>query len=265
MMESFKDCCALITGASAGLGEEFARQLAPQAGTLILVARRLDKLEALKAELEAGQQFLSVRVYGCDLADEHAVDGLITWLHAEGFPIDFLVNNAGVGDHGAFESSDWPRVRGMMAVNIAALTRLTHAMLPTLKRSSGAAILNVSSVASLLPLPGMAVYAATKAYVTSFSEALRLELRDSGVTVTALCPGPVNTEFGDVASRGPQDSMQSPELFKVTPAEVVRESLRAVAGDRPRVIPGWIVCLVMTAVSALPMLLLRRLLRARPV
>jgi short-subunit dehydrogenase len=108
---------------------------------------------------------------------------------ALGPKIDFLVNNAGVGDHGLFEESDWSRVQAMIEVNIRALTQVTHAVLSDLILSGQGAILNVSSIASLLPLPQMAVYAATKAYVTSFSEALRAELRGSGISVTALCPG----------------------------------------------------------------------------
>src|SRR6202034_803008 len=115
--------------------------------------------------------------------------------------VSLLVNNAGVGDHGLFERSDWPRVKAMIDVNIESLTRLTHALLPDLVRAGRGAILNVSSIASLLPIPKMAVYAATKAYVTSFSEALRAELRGTGVSVTAVCPGPVDTEFFAVAER----------------------------------------------------------------
>src|SRR6185295_7557808 len=111
-----------------------------------------------------------------------------------------LINNAGLGDHGLFESSDWSRIELMLNVNVVALTRLTRALLPELIQARGA-VLNVSSVASLLPLPKLGVYAATKAYVTSFSEALRAELRGTGVSVTALCPGPVDTEFFGVAER----------------------------------------------------------------
>src|SRR5579871_1499033 len=190
-MNFFHGCTALITGASSGLGTEFARQLAPHASSLILVARRLDRLETLKEELD--RPGLTVHCHAADLADEVQIEALLAALAASGEHVTFLVNNAGCGDHGFFEESDWSRVEAMLDVNIKALTRLTHAVLPDLVRSGRGAILNVSSVASLLPLTKMAVYAATKADVTSFSEALRAELRNTGISVTALCPGPVDT------------------------------------------------------------------------
>ena len=166
-------CTALITGASAGLGREFARQLAARADTLILVARRSDRLQQLAEEL--ARPGLTVRCHVTDLADNAQVEKLVAELAAPGASLDLVINNAGVGDHGLFETSEWPRVRAMLEVNITALTRLTHALLPALVRGGRGAILNVSSIASLLPLPQMAVYAATKAYVTSFSEAIRVE------------------------------------------------------------------------------------------
>jgi uncharacterized protein len=149
-------------------------------------------------------------------------------------------------------------------VNIKALTRLTHAILPDLIRVGRGAILNVSSIASLLPLPKMAVYAATKAYVTSFSEALRAELRDTGISVTALCPGPVETEFSLTAQRPDgRDSMPAPDVFKVSAAEVVASGLAAVERDRARSIPGWLVCIVMTITTFVPIFLLRLFLVQR--
>jgi short-subunit dehydrogenase len=157
-----------------------------------------------------------------------------------------------------FEESDWKRVQAMIDVNISALTRLTHAILPQLIRSGRGAILNVSSIASYLPLPKMAVYAATKAYVTSFSEAIRGELRGTGVSVTALCPGPVDTEFFTLAERpNATDEAPAPELFMVPVEQVASEALDAVLRDRPRIIPGWIPWAVMTFVSLLPFFLIR--------
>jgi len=261
-MNFFHGCTALITGASSGIGEEFARQLAPHARSLILVARRRDRLEALKSELD--RPGLTIHCHAADLADEVQIEALLAALAASGERVSLLVNNAGLGDHGFFEESEWARVRAMLEVNIHALTRLTHALLPDLVRAGRGAILNVSSIASLLPLPKMAVYAATKAYVTSFSEALRAELRGTGVSVTALCPGPVSTEFGQVADRPhARDSMPSPEVFKVPVEEVVRAGLAAVEGDRARVIPGWLVCVVMTITTLVPIFLLRLFLGQR--
>jgi short-subunit dehydrogenase len=256
----------LITGASSGLGAEFARQLAPFAQSLVLVARRNDRLEALRAELTEKFPELSVFIYAADLADEGARTAFVNWLREQGIQIDFLVNNAGLGDHGAFETSEWSRVRAMLDVNISALTHLTHLLLPSLRGSGRAAILNVSSVASFFPLPNMAVYAATKSYVTSFSEALRMELRDTGVSVTALCPGPVRTEFFDVATRpGEEDQAahyESMPLFRVTPAEAVRTGLEAVARDRARVVPGPVLAVAVAVAALIPFFIVRQILQA---
>ncbi len=255
-MNFLDQCAALITGASSGLGAEFARQLAPRASTLVLVARRADRLDALKRELD--RPGLTIHVRQADLSVSADVDALLAWLAATGVPVSFLVNNAGLGDHGRFEASDWERVRQMLDVNIGALTKLTHGLLPLLRRQPRAAILNVSSIASLMPIPKMAVYAATKAYVTSFSEALRAELRASGVRVTALCPGPVSTEFGQVAERRhAPDPIPAPEIMKVPAEKVVSDAIKAVEQDRPRVIPGWFVAFLMILTASVPMAILR--------
>lgn len=259
-MDFFDQCTALITGASSGLGEEFARQLAPQASTLILVARREDRLEALACELR--RPGLTIHTRKVDLSVSAEVEGLIEWLLQERFPINLLVNNAGLGDYGHFIRSDWERVRQMLEVNIAALTRLSYALLPTLRVHPEAAILNVASIAGLIPMPKMAVYAATKAYVISFSEALRAELRWTTVRVTALCPGPSPTEFGSTAERQlTGETMPSPDLFKVAPEQIVADGLRAVARDHARVVPGWVVALVMLVTTVMPLWLLRGVMR----
>ena len=261
-MNFFHGCTALITGASSGIGEEFARQLAPHARSLILVARRLDRLEALKGELD--RPGLTIHCHTADLADEVQIEALLASLAASGERVSLLVNNAGLGDHGFFEDSDWSRVSAMLDVNIKALTRLTHALLPDLVRAGRGAILNVSSIAGLLPLPKMAVYAATKAYVTSFSEALRAELRGTGVSVTALCPGPVSTEFGLTADRPDgRDPMPAPEIFKVPVEDVAAAGLAAVERDRARVIPGWFICAAMTLATLVPIFVLRLFLTQR--
>ena len=249
-------CSALITGASAGLGSEFVRQLAPRAARLILVARRRERLERLAGEIaRAG---LDVRCFVVDLGDRQALDQFVGELAAADPEISLLINNAGCGDHGLFEESEWRRVEAMLAVNVHALTRVTHALVPHLVARGNGAILNVSSIASLLPLPQMAVYAASKAYVTSFSEALRAELRGSGVSVTAVCPGPVDTEFFGIAERpNSTNPVPAPAFFKVPAAQVVREALRAVEQGRARVIPGWFVRMVLTMASSMPMFVLR--------
>jgi short-subunit dehydrogenase len=261
----FAECTVLITGASAGIGREFARQLAPAVNTMILVARRNDRLEALELELKIINPHLEVYCRQLDLRDRAALERFCNWLDESGLSVDLLVNNAGLGDRGAFIDSEWDRIHAMLEVNIETLTYLTYRILPSMRKSGCGAILNVSSVASLIPVPHLAVYAATKAYVTSFSEALRAELRNSNISVTALCPGPVPTEFSEIASRGPQAEATSPaqELFSVPVQEVVRRGLNAVSRDRARVIPGTLVALAMTTVVFLPMFLKRLVLNAQ--
>jgi len=261
----FAECTVLITGASAGIGREFARQLAPAVNTMILVARRNDRLEALELELKIINPHLEVFCRQLDLRDHAALERFCNWLDESGLSIDLLVNNAGVGDRGAFIDSEWERVHAMLKVNVDTLTYLTYRILPGMRKSGCGAILNVSSSASLVPVPNLAVYAATKAYVTSFSEALRAELRNANISVTALCPGPVPTEFSDVASRKAQVNAASPtqDLFSVPVQEVVRRALDAVSRDKARVIPGTLMHLAMTIIVFLPMYLKRLILNAQ--
>ncbi len=261
-MNFFEGCTALITGASSGLGGEFARQLAPYARRLVLVARRNDRLEALAAELRGIHPELDVRTYAADLADEGRRAAFAAWLADEAIAVDFLINNAGLGDHGKFHSGDWTRVKAMLDVNITALTHLTHLIVPTMLRSGRAAILNVSSVAGFFPLPNMAVYSATKAYVTSFSEALAIELRPRGITVSALCPGPVSTEFFDVATRGgdASDHFEAFPAFVASPQDVVAAGLRAIKHGRARVIPVPLLAAAVAVALAIPFFIVRRLL-----
>lgn len=260
-MRFFEGCTALITGASSGLGAEFARQLAPVADKLVLVARRDDRLDRLKAELESRYPTVRVFVYVMDITRENQNRDFLAWLQREGLRVNFLVNNAGMGDRGPFATGDWAKVHAVLELNVVALTRLTHHLLPMLCEGGRGAVLNVSSVAGLIPLPYMAVYAATKAYVNSFSDGLRMELRDTGVTVTAVLPGPVETEFGSVSSRGSgEPEWHSPEELSLPAHEVVRAALAAVAADKARVMPGWKVALLMGVAVALPLGILRAIL-----
>ncbi len=184
---------ALVTGASAGLGAEFARQLSKRGYALVLAARRKERLEALAAELG------DARAVGIDLSRSGAADELIADIESRGEAIDLLVNNAGFGLYGRFAEADPARLREMIDLNCGALTELCRAVLPDMIERRSGAILNVASTAAFQPGPGMAVYFATKAFVLSLSEALHEEVRKSGVKVSALCPGPTRTEFGAVA------------------------------------------------------------------
>jgi len=256
-IDFYAGCTALITGASSGIGEAFARRLAPVARYLILIARREDRLETLRRELEASHPTVRVITRSCDLTDPGATESLVRWLADENFEIDLLVNNAGLGDHGHFATADWERIDAILRVNIHALTRLSHALLPGMRQRRIGAICNISSIAAFFPVPNLAVYAASKAYVSSFSEALRAELRGTGVSVTTVCPGPVDTEFGSVARRPDSIGMAAPATAKTSIDEVVTAALAAVAHDRPRVIPNLALALCVLAIAALPLLLKR--------
>ncbi len=241
------NCSALITGGSAGLGREFARQLAGRARSLVLVARREQRLNELRDELMQQNPNLSVHTHRTDLANPSELEELITWLECGKIDVDLLINNAGFGDLGPFATSDLIRNEQIMLVNMVALTSLTRRLLPV----------NVSSSAGFLPIPGFAIYAATKAYVTSFSEALRAELRGTGVSVCALCPGPVHTEFQEAAKRPGGQSASGPEFVHVSVEQAVRDALAAVEADRPLVIPGLAMKLGMFLVRITPMSILR--------
>ena len=231
------NCSAVITGASAGIGREFARQLAARAKLLVLVARRRDRLRELRDRISLPEirRCLS-NIRETDLSNLEQTMQLAAVLTNE--PIDFLINNAGVGDHGSFATADPIHVNEQVLVNVLALTALTRALLPRMIAQKRGAILNVSSSAGFLPLPGIAVYAATKAYVTSFSEAIRAETRDCGITVTALCPGPVHTEFAEVANRQEHRRNRRNSLMHVPVEKVARAGLKAIERDKPLVIPG---------------------------
>jgi hypothetical protein len=251
-------CQALITGASAGIGREFARQLASRAGVLLLVARREQRLEELRDELVVRNPRLRIEIRRTDLAQHVEVDELIDWIAAKNLAVDLLINNAGLGDIGSFATSDPKRVEEMLQVNIVALTRLTRSLLPAMIDRKRGAILNVSSSAGFLPIPNFGVYAATKAYVTSFSEALRSEVRRFGIDVSALCPGPVHTEFSETAQRkqsGPKPG--EPEFAFVPVEKAVAEALRGIERNRPIVIPGVLMKFGMSIVRLTPLAILR--------
>ena len=258
-------CTVLITGASAGIGREFARQLAGRVAGMVLVARRHDRLEQLRDELTRQQPKLNVQIYAADLSRGEDVDALCNSVDRSGTTIDFLINNAGLGDRGRFATGSPERARDIVLVNVLTLTVLTRRFLPPMLERRRGAILNVSSCASFLPIGGMAVYAASKAYVTSLSEALRMEVGDRGVTITALCPGPVHTEFDSVALRPNEPAQRAPEFTYVSVEDVVRAGIEGVEYDRPIVIPGIAMKLAMLLVKLTPMPILRvfsRLARA---
>ncbi|MEL7330624.1 MAG: SDR family oxidoreductase [Cyanobacteria bacterium J06560_2] len=189
---------ALITGASSGIGLAFAQVFAREKHNLILVARSEDKLNKLKKELSEKHGIEAV-VLSYDLTDNTAVQQLFEQTQQQNLTVDVLINNAGYGDYGEFASGDWEKLQGMILLNTLALTHLTHLFLPGMVSRGFGQILNVASTAAFQPGPMMAVYFATKAYVLSLSEAIAAETQDTGIQVTVLCPGPTQSNFGQVA------------------------------------------------------------------
>ena len=265
MPQSTSYACALVTGASSGLGEEFALQLAPRVNHLVLVARRDSLLQDLAGRLRERFPMLGVSLFVADLTVPGERLRLVVALAESGLVPDLLVNNAGLGDYGDFAAAEWPKLESMLRLNIEALTHLTHALVPGMIRNGGGAIIQVSSLASLLPIPDFAVYAATKAYVTSFAEALRIELREHGIPVLAVCPGPVHTGFGEVARRDETlPGIPAREWFYVPKQQVVAESLNALSRNQARVYPGLKTAAAALVLSALPIVLLRLIMSSRP-
>jgi len=221
---------ALVTGASAGLGVEFARQLSKRGHRLVLVARRKDRLDQLAKELG------NARALTIDLSKANAAAKLMADLESSGETVDLLVNNAGFGLIGRFAELDAKRERQMIDLNVGALTELCRAVAPGMIARKSGGILNVASTAAFQPGPKMAVYFATKAFVLSLSEALHEELKPHGIKVSCLCPGPTRTEFGEVAGFGGNGlfdrvAMESPQ--------VVEAGLNGLDKNHAVVVPGW--------------------------
>jgi short-subunit dehydrogenase len=223
----------LITGASAGIGTELARVFASKGHRLALVARRADRLRALAGEIAAAGSAMPI-VIACDLEQPGASDEIAAALVAEGVEVEYVVNNAGFGLFGRAVELDRAEQLGIVDLNIRALTDLSLRFSDQLIRHRGG-ILNVASIASFLPGPGMAVYYASKAYVLSFSEALRGELAARGVRVTTLCPGPVPSEFQ--ARAGFEPGFDS-AILNVSPADVAKAGYRGLMANKRVVLPG---------------------------
>ena len=222
---------ALVTGASAGLGVEFARQLAKRGHSLVLVARRKERLEELAKELG------SARAIAADLSKKDAAAKLMADLEANGEVVDLLINNAGFGLIGRFAELDAKRERQMIDLNVGTLTDLCRAVAPGMIQRKSGGILNVASTAAFQPGPKFAVYFATKAFVLSLTEALHEELKPHGIKVSCLCPGPTKTEFGDVAGFTNKLGLAF-EKIAMSAARVVEIGLEGLDKNKAIVIPG---------------------------
>ncbi len=241
---------ALVTGASSGIGAAIARCLSEEGFDLVITARRLDKLEALAAELTT-----SVTVVSADLSEQADVDRLIETTETEvTHPINVLVNNAGADLDGEFLSANWEDIQKLLTTNITSLTQLTHHYAPGMVSAGAGRILNVASVAAFHPVPGMDLYAASKAYVLSLSESLSESLRGTGVSVTALCPGLTSTDMArpDLLELAPPQLVSDPD-------EVAREGIRAMLNREAICIPGPANKLALTWAQHQPRWLVRNL------
>jgi short-subunit dehydrogenase len=225
------DSTCVVTGASSGIGAEFARELARRGYGVTLVARREERLRELAAELGPAAD-----VHACDVTDPDARQGLADALAARGTEVAVLVNNAGFSTSGPFTRSDRRRELDMVRTNVEAVVDFCALFLPAMTERGSGGVLNVASTASFQPLPMQAGYAATKAFVLSFTESLHAELHGTGVVVTALCPGPVKTEFADVAEIPGAERM--PGMFWAAPDDVARAGIDGLARGKRVVIPG---------------------------
>jgi len=223
---------ALITGASAGLGVEFAKLCAAAGYDVVLVARSASRLEELAASLSASHK-IQARPLAADLADPAAPGAIFAQM--AGTPVDILINNAGFGVRGPFAETDWAKEAALLQVNVGALVHLTKLILPSMVKRGNGRILNVASTAAYVPGPFMAMYYASKAFVLSFSEALANELQGTGVSVTALCPGPTRTEFADVAGVANSKLFSGPTMGA---EEVARIGYDAMMAGKSSVIAG---------------------------
>ncbi|HOW30488.1 MAG TPA: SDR family oxidoreductase [Bacteroidales bacterium] len=225
-----------ITGASGGIGLELARLAAADRQNLILVARSGEKLEKLAEELRATNNVV-VKTIVADLSDTNDLAQVISQIDHWQITVNTLINNAGFADYGDFATADLDKNLRMITLNITALTHLTHHFLGKMIETGGGKVMNVASIASFIPGPGMAVYYATKAYVLSFSEALSREMKGTGITVTALCPGPTDTGFAEAAGLG--KSLFHRVFPPYTAAEVAKAGYKAMMNGKTVVLPGF--------------------------
>lgn len=240
---------ALITGASGGIGFEFAKLLAQDCRTLILVARSVDRLEKVKQELERRAP-VRVVVIPKDLSQRDAPEELYREVKKEGLSVDILINNAGFGERGPFTATKWEKEAEMLAVNVTTLTHMTKLFLEDMASKKSGKIVNVASAVGFLPGPFMAVYYASKAYVVSFSEAIADELKGTGVTVTALCPGTTATDFARTA--GAERSLMFRFRKPASARDVARFGYEAMMKGRTVAIHGFVNKLLIFCIRIVP-------------
>jgi short-subunit dehydrogenase len=251
---------ALITGASAGIGATFARQLAAQGFDLLLAARRGERLQSLATELSRQHQ-VRCEVLSVDLARHDAPAVVMDHLASLGWQIDFLVNNAGLSGHAKFAQAPREQISGELQLMVTTLTELTHAIAPGMVQRRWGRIINVSSLAALSPPGESLLYSAIKTYVLVMSQSLDMEFKRHGVHVTALCPGFTHSEFHDVM--GTRDTANHlPRILWQQPDAVVQEAIAAVMAGKPVCVPGWVNKLLAALMRPAPLWLGYRLGKA---
>jgi hypothetical protein len=267
---------ALVTGASSGIGRALAEVLARDVGTLVLVARRRDRLDALAKELTGRAPSLRVIVRDVDLTDRAAAGAMIDALEAEGVAIDVLVNNAGFGDRGPIDERPWAKLEALLELNVVSFTWLVHRLLPGMIARGSGAIMLVGSIAGIAAKPGSAVYGASKSYVNGLGEALHAELSSLGLFVTTVLPGPVPTEFGALAAKtdaepvderwrahaaaataAPSGPFKLPNVLVVSAEQCAEEAVAALVRGQARVVTGAGVKAFAAVMDNLPRPLLR--------
>lgn len=255
-MTEYPFTSALVTGASSGIGESMTRRLSAAGVPVVAVARRTDRLDALAGELGANRANGAIEVLTADLGGRLGQDAVAERIGDPDRPIDLLVNSAGFGTNGAFAELDVDRLSSEIELNVTALTRLSHAAVATMVSRGRGWVLNVSSVAGFQPAPHLAVYAATKAFVTSFSESLHQEVRNAGVRVTALCPGLTGTEFQAVSNTEHYQS-SLPGFLWTSAEQVAAAGLADAAKGKALSVPGLVYKAMASVSSVTPRSVLR--------
>lgn len=246
----FAKSVVLVTGASSGLGEEFARQVAPVASTLVLMARRKERLDALAAALREAHPNLRVHIEAVDLGDALALDRAVRNVESSVGSIDVLINNAGLGDVALFDRTDWAKLEAMLNVNVRALMYLSRTLIPGMLERRRGGILNVSSGMGLDFMPGFAGYAGSKHFVTAMTECIRLDLVGSGLHICQVCPGPIETEFEAIAGVPPE--LAPPRFLKMSARDCVRLTLASFEMNRALILPGLAMKIAMTLSAIFP-------------
>jgi uncharacterized protein len=248
----------MITGASSGIGRELALEFASRSQALVLVARRTERLEHLRAELLARHPNLKVIALSADLSDERQIEALVRRAEEQAGPVDVLVNNAGLGYSALIDQSDWARTRQVLHTNILAVAQLTSALVPGMVKRGGGGVINIGSGAGFAVLPSAASYVGSKHFIAGFSEALRADLAGTGVVVTQVCPGPVRSEFDEVAGSAHGMIGGPPNILRIGAVQCAREAVAAFERGDARVFPGRAFRALMRMLPLFPLRLRRR-------